>query len=75
MSAKPIMEPVMRQQDPIDLLIAIEEASQAPIRPEYIEGMAIVPPQPNDKHNHCYQFAGTTTTGAKAAAGDFVDVQ
>ncbi|MFJ8826371.1 hypothetical protein ACIREE_31950 [Streptomyces sp. NPDC102467] len=52
MSAETILEPVMEpQQDPIDLLIAIEEASQAPIRPEFIEGTAIVPPQPNDNHN------------------------
>jgi hypothetical protein len=53
MSAEPIMEPVMTQtqQDPIDLLIAIEEASTTPIRPEYVEGMAIVPPAPNDNHN------------------------
>ncbi|MFK0105137.1 Uma2 family endonuclease [Streptomyces sp. NPDC091217] len=52
MSAEPIMEPVMEpKQDPIDLLIVIEEASQAPTRPEYVEGMAIVPPQPNDNHN------------------------
>ncbi|MEU6219844.1 Uma2 family endonuclease [Streptomyces sp. NPDC047022] len=51
MSAEPFLEPVMTQQDPIDLLIAIEEASQAPIRPEYVEGMAIAPPQPNDHHN------------------------
>ncbi|MFI6933176.1 Uma2 family endonuclease [Streptomyces sp. NPDC050287] len=51
MSAEPITEPVMTQQDPIDLLIAIEEASVAPTRPEYVEGMAIVPPQPNDNHN------------------------
>jgi hypothetical protein len=51
MSAEPITEPVMTQQDPIDLLIAIEEASQTPIRPEYVEGMAIVPPAPNDNHN------------------------
>jgi hypothetical protein len=41
----------MTQQDPIDLLIAIEEASQTPIRPEYVEGMAIVPPAPNDNHS------------------------
>ncbi|MET8563381.1 Uma2 family endonuclease [Streptomyces flaveolus] len=32
-----------------------------PIRPEYVEGTVIVPPQPNDKHNHgtgelFYQF-------------------
>lgn len=46
MSAEPIMEKIMTEQDPIDLLIAIEEASVAPIRPEYIEGMAIVPPTP-----------------------------
>jgi hypothetical protein len=51
MSAEPITEPVMTQQDPIDLLIAIEEASQTPIRPEYVEGMAIVPPAPNDNHS------------------------
>ncbi|OIJ69399.1 Uma2 family endonuclease [Streptomyces mangrovisoli] len=52
MSAEPIMEPAVEpKQDPIDLLIAIEEASLAPTRPEYVEGMAIVPPQPNDNHN------------------------
>lgn len=53
MSAEPIMEPVMNPlQDPIDLLIAFEEASEAPIRPEYVEGTVIVPPQPNHKHNN-----------------------
>ncbi|MFJ6560798.1 Uma2 family endonuclease [Streptomyces sp. NPDC091412] len=51
MSAEPIMEPVMTQVDPIDLLNAIEKASPMPIRPEYIEGTVIVPPQPNDHHN------------------------
>ncbi|MFE1443468.1 Uma2 family endonuclease [Streptomyces sp. NPDC058739] len=51
MSAEPIPEPVMTQMDPIDLLSAIEEASPMPIRPEYVEGMAIVPPTPNDNHN------------------------
>ncbi|WP_073948409.1 Uma2 family endonuclease [Streptomyces kebangsaanensis] len=51
MSAEPIMEPVMTQQDPIDLLIAIEKASVAPIRPEYVEGTAIVPPQPDYNHS------------------------
>ncbi|WP_240468260.1 hypothetical protein [Streptomyces dangxiongensis] len=50
MSAEPIMEPVMTQVDPIDLLSAIEEATSMPIRPECIEGTAIVPPQPNDDH-------------------------
>ncbi|MEU7582221.1 Uma2 family endonuclease [Streptomyces sp. NPDC041068] len=53
MSADPITEPSMpQQQDPIDLLIAFEEASEVPIRPEYFEGMGIVPPQPDDEHNH-----------------------
>ncbi|WP_112465590.1 Uma2 family endonuclease [Streptomyces triticisoli] len=61
MSAEPIMEPVMTQVDPIDLLSAIEEASPMPIRPEYVEGTVIVPPQPNDHHNDgafelSYQF-------------------
>ncbi|MBZ9643561.1 Uma2 family endonuclease, partial [Streptomyces sp. PSKA30] len=52
MSAEPIMEPVMTQQDPIDLLIAFEEASEAPIRPEYVEGTVIVPPQPDFNHSN-----------------------
>ncbi|MFG3011097.1 hypothetical protein ACGFZB_11655 [Streptomyces cinerochromogenes] len=51
MSAEPIMEKVMTEQDPIDLLIAFEEASVAPIRPEYVEGTVIVPPQPDHEHN------------------------
>lgn len=51
MSAEPIMEPVMPQVDPIDLLIAFEEASPMPIRPEYVEGTVIVPPQPDYKHS------------------------
>ncbi|MFE2095852.1 Uma2 family endonuclease [Streptomyces sp. PTD9-10] len=51
MSAEPIMEPVMTQVDPSDLLNAIEEASPTPIRPEYVEGTVIVPPQPDDNHN------------------------
>jgi hypothetical protein len=50
MSAEPLMEPVMTQ-DPIDLLIAFEEASVAPIRPEYVEGTVIVPPQPDYNHS------------------------
>ncbi|WP_234335958.1 Uma2 family endonuclease [Streptomyces sp. NRRL S-1022] len=41
----------MTQVDPIDLLSAIEEAAPMPIRPEYVEGTAFVPPQPNDNHN------------------------
>ncbi|MFI0740027.1 hypothetical protein ACH4PU_18355 [Streptomyces sp. NPDC021100] len=39
-----------RGQDPVDLLIAFEEASEAPIRPEYLEGMVIVPPPPDYGH-------------------------
>jgi len=50
MSAEPLVEPMM-QQDPIDLLSAIEEASATPIRPEYVEGTVIVPPYPDDNHN------------------------
>ncbi|WP_244502423.1 Uma2 family endonuclease [Streptomyces oceani] len=40
-----------KAQDPADLLIAFEEASTEPIRPEYVEGTFIVPPQPNHLHN------------------------
>ncbi|MET9449213.1 Uma2 family endonuclease [Streptomyces cinerochromogenes] len=70
MSAEPIMEPVMTQVDPIDLLSAIEEAAPMPIRPEYVEGTAFVPPQPNHHHNNgafllAVQFftAGLSLTG------------
>lgn len=52
MSAEPIMEPVMTQVDPIDLLITFEEASPMPIRPEFVEGSVIVPPQPDFKHSN-----------------------
>ncbi|MEU1300529.1 Uma2 family endonuclease [Streptomyces shenzhenensis] len=52
MSAEPIMEPVMTQVDPIDLLIAFEKAaSPMPIRAEYIEETGIVPPQPDEEHS------------------------
>ncbi|WP_369203020.1 Uma2 family endonuclease [Streptomyces sp. PU-14G] len=51
MTAEPVMEPVTKAMDPIDLLIAFEEASDEPICPQYIEGMAIVPPQPDYQHN------------------------
>jgi hypothetical protein len=44
MSAEPIMEPVM-QADPIDLLNTVEDASPMPLRPEYVEGTVIAPPQ------------------------------
>ncbi|MCA6094715.1 Uma2 family endonuclease [Streptomyces sp. SCA3-4] len=52
MAADPITEPVNKphEQDPIDLLIAFEEASETPIRPEYFEGMVVVPPQPDFEH-------------------------
>ncbi|MGW1600601.1 Uma2 family endonuclease [Streptomyces eurythermus] len=59
MSAEPIMEPIMEpvapkpqpQVDPIDLLSKLESASPMPIRPEYVEGTAYVPPQPDENHN------------------------
>lgn len=51
MSAQPLTEPVMTEQDPIDLLSAIEAASVAPMRPEYVEGTVIVPPQPDFNHS------------------------
>ncbi|MEV8113771.1 Uma2 family endonuclease [Streptomyces xiamenensis] len=47
-----VTEPVKKpRMDPIDLLIALEEAVDMPLRPEFIEGMVIVPPQPGDAHN------------------------
>ncbi|MEU5420471.1 Uma2 family endonuclease [Streptomyces sp. NPDC020799] len=50
MTADPVTEPVKKPQDPIDLLIAVEKAFDVPVRPECIEGMVVVPPQPD--HNH-----------------------
>ena len=51
MSTEPLLEPDISQVDPIDLLIAFEEATPMPIRPEYVEGTAIVPPPPSNKHS------------------------
>ncbi|MFF3919068.1 Uma2 family endonuclease [Streptomyces sp. NPDC001852] len=69
MSAEPIMEPVMTQ-DPIDLLNAIEEASPVPIRPEYVEGTIIVPPQPNYNHSKgAYKLAVQFTLAGFDLAG------
>lgn len=56
MSAEPIMEtvmePVVPQVDPIDLLISFEKAAAPmPIRAEYLEETGIVPPQPDAEHS------------------------
>ncbi|MFI0811078.1 Uma2 family endonuclease [Streptomyces echinatus] len=52
MSAEPILEPVMTQVDPIDLLEMFEKATApVPIRAEFIEGTGILPPQPEHRHN------------------------
>ncbi|MFE4663859.1 Uma2 family endonuclease [Streptomyces sp. NPDC056716] len=40
----------MPHQEPVDLLIAFEEASEAPIRPEYLDGMVVVPRLPDFGH-------------------------
>jgi hypothetical protein len=50
MTADPVTEPVDTAQDPIDLLIAFEEASTDPIRPQYVDGWVIVSPQPDYNH-------------------------
>ncbi|MFD4503939.1 hypothetical protein [Streptomyces sp. NPDC058457] len=56
MSSEPIMEkimePVVPQVDPIDLLISFEKAAAPmPIRAEYLEETGIVPPQPDAEHS------------------------
>ncbi|MCC9310356.1 Uma2 family endonuclease [Kitasatospora sp. RB6PN24] len=51
MAADPTTEPLM-SSNPIDLLIAFEEATDVPIRPEYIEGAVCMPPPPDYDHNH-----------------------
>ncbi|MFF9036525.1 Uma2 family endonuclease [Streptomyces sp. NPDC014892] len=64
MSAEPIAETVMTQVDPIDLLIVFEEASPMPIRPEYVEGTVIVPPQPDFNHSDgAFRLACQLRTG------------
>ncbi|MEV7284019.1 Uma2 family endonuclease [Streptomyces sp. NPDC093252] len=42
----------MKLQEPADLLLAFEEASAAPIQPEYLDGMTVVPPPPDHAHSH-----------------------
>ncbi|MEU2869051.1 Uma2 family endonuclease [Streptomyces olivoreticuli] len=71
MTADPITEPVNEPQDPIDQLIAVEEALDVPVRPEYFEGMVVVPPQPDYNHSDgtmelCVQLraAGVRLAGA-----------
>lgn len=52
MSVDPVAEPTANEAaDPADLLIAIEKAYAEPIRPEYVGGLILVPPQPDDHHN------------------------
>lgn len=52
MSVDPTVGPTSTPaQDPADLLSAFEEASPEPIRPQYVEGTVIVPPQPDHQHN------------------------
>jgi Uma2 family endonuclease len=53
MSVDPTVEPTTPAQDPADLLNVIEEASHEPIRPQYVEGTIMVPPQPDHQHNKC----------------------
>jgi Uma2 family endonuclease len=71
MSADPITEPVAKpRQDPIDLLIAFEEASEAPIRPEYFEGMVVAPPQPDDNHSDtAFELASQLRSAGISLAG------
>lgn len=56
--------------DPAGLLIAIEEVSSEPVRPEYAGGLILVPPQPGNQHNAAafelsvqLRAAGCTLTG------------
>jgi hypothetical protein len=49
MTADPVTEPMPR--DPVDLLIALEEAAGYPIRPECIEGTVVIPPPPDHDHS------------------------
>lgn len=53
MSVDPVVEPVATNQapDPADLLTTVEEASGVPTRPEYVEGLILVPPWPDNHHN------------------------
>jgi Uma2 family endonuclease len=49
MTADPVTQPTPR--DPIDLLIALEEAAGMPLRAEFIEGAAILTPPADHNHN------------------------
>jgi Uma2 family endonuclease len=51
MSADPMTEPELPRKAPIELLTDLEKAAGFPIRPEYVEGMVVIPPQADDNHN------------------------
>ncbi|MDT0443592.1 Uma2 family endonuclease [Streptomyces johnsoniae] len=73
MSVHPVTQPGGPQRpDPTDLLIAIEEASQEPIQPEYVEGLILVPPQPDHelKHNAAaFELSSRLRSAGFALAG------
>lgn len=71
MSADPVTEPLPWPPcDPAELLVTFEKAVAYPIKPEYLEGMVVIPPNPNRNHNAdifeiCYQLraAGIENVG------------
>jgi|SRR5581483_10172425 len=55
MSADPMTEPELPRKAPIELLTDLEKAAGFPIRPEYVEGMVVIPPPADDNHNETIQ--------------------
>lgn len=48
---EPMNEPMNEPHDPIDLLAALEGASDVPLRAEYIEGIPVLTPPADHRHN------------------------
>ncbi|HEX5567212.1 MAG TPA: Uma2 family endonuclease [Streptomyces sp.] len=72
MTADPITGPMNmpQDQDPIDLLTALQEASDVPLRAEYIEGLPVLTPPADHQHNMgAFRLAVQLTSAGVASAG------
>ncbi|GAA2415308.1 hypothetical protein GCM10010420_51520 [Streptomyces glaucosporus] len=70
MAAVPVTEPMNEPQDPIDLLVALQRASHAPLRAEYIEGLPVLTPPADHHHNAgAFQLTVQLTSAGVGFAG------
>ncbi|HZG02110.1 MAG TPA: hypothetical protein VE546_00815 [Streptomyces sp.] len=70
MTADPVTEPMNEPQDPIDLLAALQGASDVPLRAEYIEGLPVLTPPADHRHNTgAFRLAVQLTSAGVGSAG------